>query len=658
MSNNYRLCACPLDCFDVCSMRAEIIDGKVVKLEGNKEHTITQGFICEKGRKHVERMYSPLRLKKPMKKVKDEFVEISWDEALDIISDKLRHLMDHYGTLSIAQYNDGGAGGLLKNVENLFFDYLGDVTLFKGSLCWGAGIAAQKSDFGDVKGHSPEDILNAKAIIIWGRNPADTNIHLVPFIKKAREHGTKVVLIDPLKTATAAFSDWHIQLKPGGDAAFALAAAKYMIENKLIDNDFLKNYTASFDEIKDYIESISYELLMDLCGSDLDTLKSFAELLTNKPATIYIGYGVQRYYMGGTTVRAIDMLGAISGNIGITGGGVNYANKVYGSYINWDAVEPHKKPKHRYIAKPKLAVELSAQVNPMIKAIFISRSNPAVQLPNTLEAVAALNEIEFKVVLDHFMTDTAKLADILLPVTYFMEETDIVYSSMWNGYMFYNEKLVDSYYDTKSELEIYSMLARKLGITEFPQMSSEQWIHKLLGNKAEIGVDIAELKKNTYGCSKNAKLIPWEDYHFETSSGKFEFVKAAALRKYLDEQQCTKEYYFKLLTVHARESLHSQHFIDSQQAYPEVYISNEDSALIASLDISNGELVKLENQYGSIKAIASFTHKCQKGVLYMKQGWWFKNGGSVNCLTPHAASDIGDQAVYNECRIKLVKIGV
>ena len=658
MSTEYKYCACPLDCFDLCSMRAEIIDGKVNKLEGNKEHPITQGFICEKGRKHVARMYSPLRIQKPMKKVNGEFVEISWNEALVTIASKLKHYINQYGTLSIAQYNDGGAGGLLKNVENLFFDYMGNVTLFNGNLCWGAGIAAQKNDFGDVKGHYPEDIYHAKTIIIWGRNPAETNLHLVPFIKKARNQGAKVILIDPIKTATAAFSDWHIQLKPGGDAAFALAAAKYMIEHCLYDHAFIDNNTKGFDEVRYYVEGLQYEELLQICGADLNDVKSFVELMLNAPATIYIGYGVQRYNYGGLTVRAIDMLGALSGNIGVAGGGVNYANKVYGDHVNWDSVAPAIKPEHRYLSKPKLATDLLQLKNPEVKAIFISRSNPAVQVPNTVAAVETIKSIEFKVVLDHFMTDTAVLADIVLPVTYFMEETDIMYSSMWNGYIFYNEKLVNNGFEAKSELEIYSLLAEKMGLTDFPQMSVQQWISKLFENTTEIDLILDALKSNTYTYAKSVKSIPWEDYRFKTPSGKYEFVGAEALEQYMEAQNDKERYCFKLLTVHARESLHSQHFMDSDREYPEVYISKEDVDLIELMKLKDGELIKLENQYGSIKAELSFSDKVQKGVLYMKEGWWYKNGGSVNDLTPHEVSDIGNQATYNECRCNIVKLGV
>lgn len=380
MTKEYKLCACPLDCLDVCSMRAEIIDGKVVNLEGNKEHPITQGFICEKGKKHIERMYSPLRIKHPMKRVNDEFVQITWDEAISTIADKLQNYIKQFGTLSIAQYNDGGAAGKLKEVENLFFNYLGDVTLFKGSLCWAAGIEAQKLDFGDVIGHHPDDLDHAKTIIVWGRNPAETNMHLMPFIAKARNKGAKLIVIDPIVTATAKTADWHIQLKPGGDWAFACAAAKYLIDNGLYEIEFAQNHTKGFEEIKAYLAELSYEKLYHIAGTTEDVLLSFVkDVLLKKPASIYLGYGIQRYIYGGTAIRAIDMLGALAGLIGKPGYGINYANKIYGSYIDWDSVSPARENHSRYVYKPRFASELPKLDNPKVKAIFISRANPVLQ---------------------------------------------------------------------------------------------------------------------------------------------------------------------------------------------------------------------------------------------------------------------------------------
>lgn len=237
----------------------------------------------------------------------------------------------------------------------------------------------------------------------------------------------------------------------------------------------------------------------------------------------------------------------------------------------------------------------------------------------------------------------------------FMEETDILYSSMWNGYLFYNEKLVDNYYQTKPEYQIYSLLAERMGISEFPQMNEMQWINKLLGASDGDGINLEQLKTDTFIFTKETKSIPWADYKFKTTSGKFEFVEPFSLQKYIENNQKDKEGYFQLLTVHARESLHSQHLMISNVNQPEVYICIADADY---LNICDNELVKLKNQFGSIKAKINISDKVQRGVLYMKEGWWFKNGGSVNSLASHEVSDIGNQATYNECRCKILKLGV
>lgn len=253
------------------------------------------------------------------------------------------------------------------------------------------------------------------------------------------------------------------------------------------------------------------------------------------------------------------------------------------------------------------------------------------------------------------MTDTAQLADIVLPVTYFMEETDVIGSSMWNGYLFYNQKMVSRYYDAKPELEIYSLLAGKMGLDDFPQLNEEQWLDQLLSRIGELGIDKDELRRNSYAIPNKYHDIPWNDYQFKTPSGKFEFIDAASLKQCYDASINDNECTYRLITVHTRESLHSQHFMTSEVEYPTVYIGLEDAK---KEGIEQGQLLELHNQYGHLKAIADISGKCQPGLLFMKEGWWKKSGGSVNCLTPHGISDIGGQAIYNECRCEITKTGV
>ncbi len=644
---------CPLDCFDICSLVVEVEEGRITNIEGNKEHPVTKGFICSKGKKHLERVYSPDRLKHPVLKTLNGWEQISWDRAFSIISDKLNKYKDQYGSLSIAQYNDGGAGGLLKEVENLFFDYLGDVTLFEGGLCWSAGIKAQQLDFGQVLGHTPEDLLNSKTIIIWGRNPADTNMHLMPYIKAARDNGAEVIVIDPIKTATVKYADKYIQVKPGGDCALACAAAKLIIEAGSVDNDFIKS-SNGFDELKGYLESVDIQQLLQLSGASDVEARHLKDSLINKPTAIIVGYGLQRYRYGGAAVRAIDMLGAISGNIGIPGGGVNYANRLSKNLQDWDAVAPQKTPSHRYIKKPQMGKQLSQISDPGIKMMFISRSNPVIQSPNSNEIIKALQNIEFKVVLDHFMTDTAQLADLVLPVTFFLEEEDVIMSGMWNDSINYINKCVKPSYEAKPELEIYSELALRLGLTDFPQMTPQQWIERLMKPAVVKGLSLTKLKEKGYTNNPNRKQVVWGDRVFDTPSKKFEMLPIKAIKEYMDyELKIDNSASYSLISVHGKDSLHSQHYKDTDECFPTLYISKEDAL---SNSFEGGSEAEIYNSYGTMRVKLCISESCSTGVLYIKEGYWRKSGGSVNMLSPDILSDVGDQAIYNECRCSIKKI--
>ena len=653
MSIKKHISACPLDCFGVCSLVVTTEEGRVIGIEGNKENPVTRGIICRKGRKHLDRMYSPVRLKQPKLRTSEGFIDISWDEAYEIMASRLNSYIKEYGPLSIANYSGGGAGGLLKNIEKLFFSWIGGYTEFTGSLCCSAGIKAQEKDFGGVFSHSPEDIINSKTIVIWGKNPAKTHIHFMPYLRQAKANGAKVILIDPIKTETSKHSDIHLQPKPGSDVDLACAVIQYILAQNW-QRDSFKAYSLNYEETLDYIRRLDIEQLADKCGVSIEHIELLARSISNEsPCSFHVGYGIQRYLFGGTAVRCMDLLGAISGNIGIPGGGVNYANKGTGLNIDWDVLGA-KGTVSRFIELPYMGELLHRLQNPPIKAIFISKGNPVVQQPDTSKVIESLKQIEFKIVIEHFMTETAQLADLVLPAAYFLEEEDLIYSSMWNRYVHYNERVGEPYYQTKPEYKIYTELAHKMGYTEFPIKDEKQWIEALTATLVKKGLDLKALYQKKYAHSPVYKDIPWEDHCFSTRSGKLEFIEVQELKKYFtqEDKENTKE--FSFITVHKGESLNSQHFIDNTEPMPIVYIHPEDAA---SCGIAEGDTVLLYNQTGEIKANASIVDSCMPGVVFMHQGWWYKNGGSVNRITPGMVSDMGNQAVFNECRCAIKRIG-
>ena len=457
---------CTLDCADCCKFNVYIDKNEVVKIEGDEGHPYTKGFICKKGLAHLKRVNHEKRLYNPLLKVNGEWKEISFKEAIDIMAKRLKDYKNEFGSRSILYYEQYGNGSLLKSIGEKFFNFYGGVSLAKGGPCWSAGIAAQKLDFGDSKSHSLEDMMNSNNIFVWGKNPANTTIHTMQMIRKAKANGSKIIVIDPIETATATLSDKYIRIKPNGDLALALAIGKVIIENEFFDEKYIKSYVNGFEEYKEYVLSLNIEELSLECGVEINEINELVRLYCEKYSTILLGFGMQKYKNGGITIRAIDALGAITGQIGFSGGGVNYANKVYPKILNSDPYNSEKAASNRYfytseinefIEKCSLGKtyykndificnkdkESDYDLNIPIKMAVITKSNLVNQLPNVNKLKKSLSKIDFKVCFDMFMTDTAKVCDLIIPTSSQLESEDLLFSSMMNPYLIYNEKLIE-----------------------------------------------------------------------------------------------------------------------------------------------------------------------------------------------------------------------
>lgn len=241
-----RQAACPLNCWDSCGFHVTVDNDRVTKVEGDPTHPITQGKICGRGRMLETRTNSSLRLLHPLKKINGEFQQISWEQALNEIADKLKEIKETYGTTAVLHSHDYANNGLLKNLDQRFFNCYGGVTEVYGSLCWGAGIEAQKWDFGNAYSHKPDDVYNSKNIIIWGRNVARTNMHFYEKLLEAKKRGAKLFVIDPIFNATAKIADHYISIKPGMDGFLAAGIIKEMLRLGLEDRAFIEQSTVGF----------------------------------------------------------------------------------------------------------------------------------------------------------------------------------------------------------------------------------------------------------------------------------------------------------------------------------------------------------------------------------------------------------------------------
>jgi anaerobic selenocysteine-containing dehydrogenase len=382
--------ACPRNCYSTCSFRVWVEDNAIKRILPFTGNQATPEGPCIKGLSYIERSRSKTRIIYPLlRKADGKFKRISMNEALEHIAQNLLRIRNEYGPQSILWYKGSGMSGLTNEIGYNFWKLFGGATITYGNLCWPAGLEAIRLTLGSVKHNVPWDIVNASVLIIWGKNPAETNIQEISFIAEARQKGTRVIVIDPRRTPTADKADILISPLPGTDAALALSIAKVLIDNDLIDEEFINKYVIGYDEFRLSL-SLSTEDAEKITGVPSKAIEEIAFLIgSGVPVTFLPGYGLQRYSNGGQTVRAILALAILTGNLGKPGTGFNYANLQ--SYIFDNQKEPlsyypdHVKdsPFRRAVSMALLGKDLLKLKNPEIKAAWIERGNPMLQTPDS-----------------------------------------------------------------------------------------------------------------------------------------------------------------------------------------------------------------------------------------------------------------------------------
>ena len=662
---------CTLDCADCCKFNVYVKNDDIIKIEGDKEHPYTKGFICKKGLAHLKRLNHSKRIYKPLIKINDKWKEIEFDEAINIMVKKLSYYKSKFGSKSVLYYEQYGNGTVLKSIGEKFFNFYGGVSLSKGGPCWSAGIAAQKLDFGDSRSHSLEDMLNSKNIFVWGKNPANTTIHTMQMIKRAKKKGSKIIVIDPIETATAKLADKYIKIKANGDKALALAMGQIIIKNKLYDEKYIRLYVNGFEEYKSYILSLNIKDLSKECGVEIYTIEELVKLYCQRYSTILLGFGMQKYKNGGMTIRLIDALGAITGQIGFSGGGVNYANKVYPKILNTDPYDSEKFSNNRYYYTNEISEFIEKcnlgntyykndifinheddkgdyELNIPIKMAIITKSNLLNQLANINNLKRALSKVEFKVCFDMFITDTVKECDLFIPVTSQLESEDLLFSSMMNPYLVYNEKILEPQEKLMDEYYFFMEVAKRLKMSNYPIVTKKEYLEKVIYPLKNINSDISlEYLKNNYFTLH--KDVAWSDKNFVNESGKFEIINCEEIKKF----EANKYKYIsklRLLTNHGRDSLSSQHFMDDD-GIAIAYINEKEAK---RSNINNNEIIYLKSENGQIKVKINIDKSIGDNIIMMFVGWWERHG-NPNFLTNSGISDIGGQITYNETFVEIIK---
>ncbi|HSH50774.1 MAG TPA: molybdopterin-dependent oxidoreductase, partial [Bacteroidales bacterium] len=399
--------ACPRNCYSTCSFKVWTDNEKVVKIDPQPLNKATPKGICLKGLSYLERVNSAERILQPLKKYDNKFRPITWDEALNEIVEKLNHYKNQFGTHSILFYAASGMSGLLNRISTNFWKMFGGATTVYGNLCWPAGLEATRLTLGENKHNVPWDLENAKLIVVWGKNPAESNIQQMIPIEKAQQNGARLIFVDPRRTESCERADLLAQPIPGTDGILALAIAKILIENNWIDHNFIEQYVFGFEEFKKSVLKINLEQASYECGVSFPFIEKLAKNIgTIQPMTLIPGYGMQRYSNGGQTTRSLLALSIITGNIGKPGACWHYAD------LQGDIFSEVKEPENYYppetpdgifrreIATARLGEDMFRMNNPQLKMAWVERGNPVSQNPDSNIVKEAFRQLEFKVVVE------------------------------------------------------------------------------------------------------------------------------------------------------------------------------------------------------------------------------------------------------------------
>ena len=465
--------ACPHDCPDTCAMLVSVRDGRALEVRGDPGHPFTRGGLCVKVNNYVDKTYSPDRVLYPLRrsgpKGSGSFERVSWAEALDEIASRFRSSIADFGAESIMPVSYLGTEGVLNglSVGDAFFNKLG-ATITERTYCGSGTFTGYIMTNGATAGVDPESVAHSRYVIIWACNMISTNLHLWPFVAQAQRRGAKVVVIDPVRHRTAAHADWYIPIRPGTDGALALAMMNVIIGEGLTDEGYVRDYTVGYDELAERVLGYTPEWASEQTGipaGDIRTLAS--EYASTQPAMIRVGVGIERHAGGGQTVRSIACLPALVGAWRRVGGGL-VQMPAWAFPTNRRTHAELARPGTRVVNQFLLGRALTGQLglDPPVTALMVWNSNPVVVCPEQDKVVAGLSREDlFTVVSDHFLTDTARYADLVLPATTQLEQHDIMYS--WGHfYLTLNAPAIEPVGEAVPNTELFRRLAARMGFTE------------------------------------------------------------------------------------------------------------------------------------------------------------------------------------------------
>lgn len=675
---------CPHDCPDTCSLRVSVEDGKAIKVSGNPDHPPTNGVLCTKVSRYTERTYHRDRLTQPMRRVgakgEGRFEPISWDEALKLAAERLAPIAAR-APEAILPYSYAGTMGLVQ-AESVarFFHKLG-ASLLDRTICASAGAAGLKYTYGASVGMHVEQFENSKLILIWGSNPIVSSVHFWTRAQEARRRGAKLIAIDPYRSLTAEKCDQHIALKPGTDGALALAMIHVLIQEQLIDADYIARYTVGFDELRARAALYDPARAAAICGIPEDVIVALArEYGTTKPAAIRLNYGMQRSRGGGNAVRAVACLPSLTGAWRDPAGGLLLSSSGFIPIDSVSLARPELMP--GWPSRQPRTINMSAIgdalchpgddiFGPKVEALIVYNSNPVAVAPDSVRVAQGFaREDLFTIVLEHFQTDTADYADLLLPATTQLEHFD-VHKAYGHTYLMVNRQAIEPIGEARPNTEIFRGIARAMGLDEPALYETDEQIAESAFDWTHPALRGGSHEKLMHDGWIKARIpdAPFAEGGFPTPSGKCEFFSKRLLAEGLDpvpdylapresserDPLLAERYPLAMISPPARNFLNSSFVnVDSLRSpigEPRLDIHPHDAAY---RQIADGQRVRVFNDRGSLELTARVTDRAREGVVVGLSIWWKKLAAdrrNTNQLTAQALTDLGRAATFYDCLV-------